>query len=108
MRPPKLAELAGGIGWGRAHPFFSVIVPTYERSRQLFVCLRALACQNYPRDRFEVLVVDDGSTISPRAIVRPFRDQLNIRLLTQLHAGLGGGAKSWGYICKGDLPGFYR
>jgi GT2 family glycosyltransferase len=72
---------------GRAHPFFSVIVPTYERSRQLFVCLRALACQNYPRDRFEVLVVDDGSTISPRAIVRPFRDQLNIRLLTQLHTG---------------------
>jgi glycosyltransferase involved in cell wall biosynthesis len=52
---------------GQSYPFFSVIIPTYERAQQLTVCLRALACQNYPRDRFEVLVVDDGSGTSPKA-----------------------------------------
>ena len=75
------------VQMGHSHPFFSVIVPTYERARQLTVCLRALACQNYPRDRFEVLVVDDGSTTSPKGSVDAFVGQLNVRLLTQLHSG---------------------
>jgi cellulose synthase/poly-beta-1,6-N-acetylglucosamine synthase-like glycosyltransferase len=42
-------------------PFCSIIVPTFNRRRQLQTCLQALAGQDYPRDRFEVLVVDDGS-----------------------------------------------
>jgi glycosyltransferase involved in cell wall biosynthesis len=70
-----------------SYPFFSVIIPTYERAQQLTVCLRALACQNYPRDRFEVLVVDDGSGTSPKAAVNAFLGQLNVRLLAQLHSG---------------------
>ena len=72
---------------GHSYPFFSVIIPTYERIQQLTVCLRALACQNYPRDRFEVLVVDDGSGTSPKAAVNAFLGQLNVRLLAQLHSG---------------------
>lgn len=75
------------VQMGHSHPFFSVIVPTYERARQLTVCLRALACQNYPRDRFEVLVVDDGSTTSPKGSVDASVGQLNVRLLAQLHSG---------------------
>jgi GT2 family glycosyltransferase len=68
-------------------PFISVIIPTYERVSQLSVCLGALAAQGYPRDRFEVLVVDDGSTTSPEASVEAFRQQLNVRFLKQLHSG---------------------
>jgi len=72
---------------GHSHPYFSVIVPTHERAGQLAICLRALAGQNYPRDRFEVVVVDDGSTISPKASVEGFLNKLNMRLLGQLHSG---------------------
>lgn len=68
-------------------PFISVIIPTYERAGQLSVCLGALAAQDYPRDRFEVLVVDDGSATSPEGSVGTFRHQLNVRLLKQLHSG---------------------
>ncbi len=35
-------------------PFFSIIVPTYARPRQLAACLEALANLNYPRDCFEL------------------------------------------------------
>src|SRR5262245_22867809 len=70
-----------------SHPFFSVIVPTYERAQQLALCLHALACQNYPRDLFEVLVVDDGSTLSQEASVDAFRGKLNVQLLSQPHSG---------------------
>ncbi len=42
-------------------PSFSVVVATHGRPRQLAGCLAALADLDYPHDRFEVLVVDDGS-----------------------------------------------
>jgi len=45
----------------KPRPFISVIIPTFERAGPLSVCLAALADQNYPRDCFEVLVVDDSS-----------------------------------------------
>ena len=42
-------------------PFFSIIIPTWNRPRQLRACLLSLAKLEYPSDRFEVIVVDDGS-----------------------------------------------
>jgi glycosyltransferase involved in cell wall biosynthesis len=40
----------------------SVVIPTYNRKGLLREALASLARQTYPRDGFEVLVVDDGST----------------------------------------------
>lgn len=72
---------------GIFRPFFSVIVPTYERAQQLSACLRALSWQTYPRDRFEVIVVNDGGTTSPEPEVEAFLKTLKVRLLTQTHSG---------------------
>lgn len=36
-------------------PFFSVIIPTYNRPQQLANCLKALSRIDYPRDCFEVI-----------------------------------------------------
>lgn len=68
-------------------PFFSIIVPTYGRSRQLSLCLQAIAALEYPYDRFEVLVVNDGAENPPEALINGFRNGLDITLLTQSHAG---------------------
>lgn len=46
-------------------PFFSVIVPTHGRDAALRHCLEALRCQDYPKDRYEVIVVLDGCSSSP-------------------------------------------
>ncbi|MDF2459430.1 MAG: putative glycosyltransferase [Nitrospira sp.] len=46
---------------GPTLPLFSIIVPTWNRPRQLRACLRALARLDYPKSCFEVIVVDDGS-----------------------------------------------
>lgn len=59
---------------------FSVIVPTHNRPQQLCNCLAALARQDFPRDQFEVIVVDDGS--EPPAAVGP-----GVTLLRQPNAG---------------------
>lgn len=42
-------------------PFVTVIIPALNEERVIGDCLRALAEQTYPRDRYEVVVVDNGS-----------------------------------------------
>lgn len=68
-------------------PFFSVVVPTYDRPERLAACLDALARQSRPAASFEVVVSDDGSARMPTAIVDWFRDRLRLTLVTGPNAG---------------------
>ena len=68
-------------------PFFSIIVPTFARSRQLADCLAELARLDYPRDRFEVIVVDDGNSTPPRNAIDAVAGLLETRLVCKEHAG---------------------
>ncbi len=54
-----------------ARPEVSVIVPTYRDGDVLAACLDALARQTFPRERFEVLVVDNGPTPPAPGPARP-------------------------------------
>jgi GT2 family glycosyltransferase len=66
---------------------FSIIIPTYSRHKELLFCLQSLTRLDYPRDKYEVVVVDDGSETPPDDIVAAFRERLNVTLLTQSNAG---------------------
>jgi glycosyltransferase involved in cell wall biosynthesis len=68
-------------------PFFSIIVPTYNRPRRLGSCLRALADLDYPRHRYEVIVVDDGSTQPCTDIVAGFADEICVQMISQENQG---------------------
>src|SRR5947207_2978022 len=65
----------------------SVIIPTHNRAALLSECLRALEAQSAPRDAFEVLVLDDGSTDETRRMLegRPF--DLRLRSYFRPHGG---------------------
>lgn len=45
-----------------AFPYVSVIIPTHNEAAIIDRCLNSLKIQDYPHDRLEVIVVDDGST----------------------------------------------
>ncbi len=68
-------------------PTWTIIVPTYERPARLADCLASLARLDYPRDRFEVIVVDDGSRAAPTDDVASSRAQLRVDWIRQEHAG---------------------
>jgi len=54
----------------------SVIIPTYNRSKELKRCLESLTRQTYKK--FEVIVCDDGSTDNTKEVVNSYRNVLNI------------------------------
>jgi glycosyltransferase involved in cell wall biosynthesis len=62
----------------------SVVVPAYNAEATIDLCLQALARQTMLQERYEVIVVDDGSTDDTCARVRAHPA---VRLLVQSHAG---------------------
>ena len=53
-------------------PYISVVVPVWNSPELIAKCLAALEAQTYPRERFEVIVVDNGSTDATAEVVRGF------------------------------------
>ena len=66
---------------------FSIIVPTYNRPDKLMACLQSFVALEYPRDGFQVIVVNDSNEISVESTISPFQNQLNLVLLTQPNSG---------------------
>ncbi len=66
---------------------FSIVIPTYARPAPLRNCLEALSNLDYPRESFEILVIDDGSTTRYDQIKDRFSTRMNLVFLQQPHAG---------------------
>ncbi|MBN1658858.1 MAG: glycosyltransferase [Anaerolineae bacterium] len=65
-------------------PDISIVIPAYCAAGTIDSCLQALATQSVPRRRYEILVVDDGSTDGTVERVRAWPD---VQLLMQAHGG---------------------
>lgn len=55
-----------------ATPFVTVIVPVYNDAQRIGTCVGALLAQTYPRDCYEVIVVDNGSSDATREVAGRF------------------------------------
>lgn len=64
----------------------SVIIPTYNEAKQIEACLRPFARQTLPRQEFEIIVVDGGSTDGTTVLAEPLAD----RVVRQSSEGVGG------------------
>lgn len=53
-------------------PFVSVIIPVLNDPHRLMLCLAALERQTYPSDRYEVIVIDNGSDKPITGLVNAF------------------------------------
>lgn len=87
-------------------PTFSIIVPTYNRPQQLRRCLRALAALEYPRDRFEVIVVDDGGSCQVQELVAEYEPYLCLRYLMQDNRGPAAARNNGARLANGRFLAF--
>lgn len=59
----------------------SIVIPTRNRSAELARTLSVLATQTTPREGFEIVVVDDGSSSHTAAALRPALGRVPVRLI---------------------------
>lgn len=80
--------------------FFSIIIPLYNRPQEIDELLATLAVQTYPQ--FEVLIIEDGSSLTAKDIVEGYADKLDIRYFFKKNEGQGF-ARNFGFEqAKGD------
>jgi len=70
-----------------ASTLVSVIVAAHNEERFIGRCLRSLVAQQFPRDKYDVIVVDDGSTDKTETILDTFADEVKV-LRNQENLGL--------------------
>jgi len=61
------------------YPTVSIIIPVRNRPDEIRECLASLEAVAYPRDKMEVIVIDDASTDHTRDVIREFP----VSLITQ-------------------------
>jgi cellulose synthase/poly-beta-1,6-N-acetylglucosamine synthase-like glycosyltransferase len=59
----------------------TVIIPARNEEENITVCLDSICNQSYPKDLFEVLVVDDHSTDNTAAIINNYADK-NVKYIS--------------------------
>ncbi|WP_282055087.1 glycosyltransferase [Maribacter luteus] len=67
---------------------FSFIIPVYNRPNEIRELLQSLVLQSY-KESFEVIIVEDGSTIDSKGEVDAFEDKLDITYLPKGNSGPG-------------------
>ena len=104
----KDAIAVGSQGQGDL-PFVSILVPARDEERYIADCLESLVHQQYPVDRYEIVVVNDRSTDSTPQIIRSYMEEhsmlkcvtidSNSSGLTGKQNALNEGLK----LCSGDI-----
>jgi succinoglycan biosynthesis protein ExoA len=85
-------------------PLISVIVPVRNEERFIAATLSQLFAQDYPADRFEVIVADGGSTDDTRGIVRRLAERRpNLRLLPNPRRWSSAGRNVAARAARGDV-----
>jgi glycosyltransferase involved in cell wall biosynthesis len=59
----------------------SIIIPALNEEKMIERCLESLAQLDFPRDRFEVILVDNGSIDRTVAIAKSFEDRVKLTIL---------------------------
>ena len=67
---------------------FSIIVPVYNRPKEIDELLESLTKQDFPDD-FEVLIIEDGSIEKSESIVEKYKSQLDLKYYFKENTGAG-------------------
>ncbi len=83
-------------------PFMSIVVLAYNAAGTVGRALDSLLAQDYPRDRYEIIVVNDGSTDNTAQILAGYGEQ--IRVITSPHnKGIPYGRNAGLEAARGDV-----
>lgn len=79
--------------------FVSIVIPAYNAAGSIGSCLGALKNQTYPKDMFEVIVVDDGSRDNTAGVA----EKMGAEVLVQSNQGAGVARNLGAKEAKGEI-----
>ena len=82
---------------------FSIIIPVFNRSQEIDELLESLTLQTYS-EKFEVIVIDDGSTDKSDIVVKNYQDSLDVKYFYKENSGPG---QSRNYGMKKALGNYF-
>lgn len=80
-------------------PFVSVLVPVYNGQSTIRECLDSIMALDYPREKLEVIAVDDGSTDKTMSILKNYP----IKSVQKEHGGYPSAMNAGLRIAKGEI-----
>jgi glycosyltransferase involved in cell wall biosynthesis len=86
-------------------PFLSVIIPLFNKARYIRRAVLSAVQQEY--SKFEVLVIDDGSTDGGSSKLEDLVDLSNVRLIRQANAGEGAARNRGLAEMRGEVGVFF-
>lgn len=87
--------------------WLSIIVPIYNASRYLPTCLDSLVNQDFPLDKYEIILYDDGSSDSSLQIMKRYASEYsNIHIFTHPNVGVSQTRNCAIDIAKGEYIWF--
>lgn len=69
------------------YPTVAIAVPCYNEEAGVAATLRSLLALEYPKDKLEILVVDDGSTDNTLSALREFESDARVRIFSKENGG---------------------
>ena len=81
--------------------YFSIIIPVYNRPDEIKELLESLLISDY-QNEYEIVIVEDGSSIVCKEEVEKFKDQLNITYCFKKNSGPGDSRNYGMKLAKGN------
>jgi glycosyltransferase involved in cell wall biosynthesis len=81
--------------------YFSIIIPVYNRPDEIKELLESLLLSGYDKE-YEIVIIEDGSSISCKEEVEKFKDRLNISYHFKENSGPGDSRNYGMKVAEGD------
>jgi len=90
----------------KRHPIVSIVVPAYNEGKNLVATLTSLINLKYPKNKLEIIIVNDGSTDNTKNAVNGFISKnkgYNIKLISKKNEGKGAALNDGLSMAKGEF-----
>jgi len=88
--------------WSGWTPSISIVIPAYNEGEHIGKCIESVLALDYPKEKIEVIIVDDGSTDDTSERASAYGDR-GVKAVRQKNAGKGAALNTGIREAKGEL-----
>lgn len=71
----------------KRYPIVTIIVPVFNEEKTLGGTIESLLSLDYPKDKLDILVVDDGSTDNTKTVANAYKSHPQVRVFSKVNGG---------------------